>query len=68
MKKVTSTKATRKSATRKTQVSTYVAISNNIYHDGSSYRVRASVEGTKVSKNFSSKRQAIAFRNSLLSA
>ena len=68
MKKVTSTKATRKSVTRKTQVSTYVAISNNIYHDGSSYRVRASVEGTKVSKNFSSKRQAIAFRNSLLSA
>jgi hypothetical protein len=61
------TKATRKTATRKT-VSTYVPVSNNIYHDGSSYRVRASVEGTKVSKNFSSKRQAIAFRNSLLSA
>ena len=61
----TTTKARR--ATRKT-LTTYVPVSNNIYNDGTSYRVRVSVNGTKISKNFSSKRQAIAFRNSLLSA
>lgn len=60
------TNKTRK-ATRKTST-TYVPVSNNIYHDGSSYRVRASINGTKVSKNFSNKRQAITFRNSLLAA
>lgn len=63
MKKTTkASKATRKTST------TYVPVTNNIYHDGSSYRVRASVNGNKVSKNFGSKRQAIAFRNSLLAA
>lgn len=61
----TSTKARR--ATRKT-ITTYVPVSHNIYNDGTSYRVRVSVNGTKVSKNFSSKRQAVTFRNSLLSA
>jgi hypothetical protein len=65
--KKTTTRATRKSATRKS-LTTYVAVSNNIYHDGSSYRVRVSVEGNKISRNFSSKRQAITFRNQLLAA
>lgn len=56
-------------ATRRRQtVTNYTPVANNIYHDGSSYRVRVSVNGTKYSKNFSSKRQAIAFRNELLSA
>lgn len=53
--------------TRRTKT-TYVPVSNNVYFDGSSYRVRVSVEGTKYSKNFSSKRNAIAYRNQLLSA
>lgn len=44
----------------------YVPISNNIYHDGFSYRVRVVVEGTKYSKNFTSKRSAIQYRNQLL--
>lgn len=46
----------------------YVAVTNNIYHDGTSYRVRVSVNGEKYSKNFTSKRQAISYRNQLLSA
>ena len=47
---------------------TYVPVSNNVYFDGNSYRVRVSVEGTKFSKNFSNKRTAISYRNTLLSA
>lgn len=53
--------------TRRTKT-TYVAVSNNVYFDGNSYRVRVSVEGTKFSKNFSNKRTAISYRNTLLSA
>jgi hypothetical protein len=53
--------------TRSTKT-TYVPVSNNVYFDGNSYRVRVSVEGTKFSKNFSNKRTAITYRNSLLSA
>ena len=53
--------------TRRTKT-TYVPVSNNVYFDGNSYRVRVSVEGTKFSKNFSSKRTAISYRNTLLSA
>jgi methanogenic corrinoid protein MtbC1 len=62
----TTTNRMKKSATRKTTLTTYNRVSNNIYHDGTSYRVRAVVGGTKVSRNFSSKRQAIAYRNILL--
>lgn len=50
---------------RVSQVTTYVPIANNIYHDGSSYRVRVKVNGETVSKNFSNKRKAIAYRNEL---
>jgi hypothetical protein len=51
--------------TRRTKT-TYVPVSNNVYHDGSSYRVRVSINGTKYSKNFSNKKTAITFRNQLL--
>jgi len=64
MKKTTTT---RKSTARRTKT-TYVPVSNNVYYDGNSYRVRVSVEGTKFSKNFSNKRTAISYRNTLLSA
>lgn len=47
--------------------STYVPVSHHIYFDGSSYRVRASVDGTRYSQNFSSKKKAFAFRKSILS-
>lgn len=60
-------KKTTTSRTRRTK-STYVPVSSNVYFDGSSYRVRVSVDGTKYSKNFSSKRSAIQFRNQLLAA
>jgi hypothetical protein len=56
----------RKTTTRRTPKTTYVAVASNVYFDGSSYRVRASVNGTKYSKNFSSKRNAITYRNQLL--
>lgn len=64
-KKQTATRT--KGTTRKTTgVTTYVPVSNNIYFDGFSYRVRASVGGTKYSRNFSSKKKAYAFRKELL--
>ena len=59
------TKKTNK--TRRTTTE-YVPVSNNIYFDGSSYRVRVSVNGTKYSKNFTSKKQAFAYRKQLLTA
>lgn len=59
MKKITN-------KTRRTTKTTYVPVSNNVYHDGSSYRVRVSINGTKYSKNFSNKKTAITFRNQLL--
>jgi hypothetical protein len=52
--------------TRRTPKTTYVPVASNVYYDGSSYRVRASVNGTRISKNFGSKRNAISFRNQLL--
>ena len=52
--------------TRRTPVTHYEAISNNVYYDGTSYRVRAVVDGTKHSKNFPSKRKAITYRKELL--
>jgi hypothetical protein len=55
----------RKTNKRQT-VTTYVPVSDNIYHDGSSYRVRVSINGTKFSKNFSNKRKAITYRNELM--
>jgi hypothetical protein len=58
-------KATKTTRSTKT---TYVPVSNNVYYDGNSYRFRVSVEGTKFSKNFSNKRTAITYRNTLLSA
>ena len=60
--KMKTTKTTRRTKT------TYVPVSNNVYFDGNSYRVRVSVEGTKFSKNSSNKRTAISYRNTLLSA
>jgi hypothetical protein len=55
-----------KKANKRQTVTTYVPVSDNIYHDGSSYRVRVSINGTKFSKNFSNKRKAITYRNELM--
>jgi hypothetical protein len=59
-------KATAKLTVKKESVSTYEPVSHHIYFDGYSYRVRASVNGTKHSANFSSKKKAFEFRKSLL--
>ena len=57
-------KKTTKSARRTKTI--YVPVSTNVYYDGGSYRVRATVEGVKYSKNFSNKKTAIQYRNSLV--
>lgn len=49
-----------------TQNSNYTRTGNNVYYDGYSYRVRVSVNGVRVSKNFSSKKAALSFRKQLL--
>jgi hypothetical protein len=45
----------------------YVPVSNNIYFDGTSYRVRVSKNNVKYSKNFSSKKKAMDYRKEILS-
>ena len=57
-----------KQSTNSQTVTTYVPVTDNIYHDGYSYRVRVRVQGETVSKNFRNKKKAIAFRNELRSA
>ena len=64
MKKTTTSKM-KKSATRTTAKTIYVSIGSNVYYDGSSYRVRMTVGGNRISKNFGSKRNAIAYRNQM---
>jgi hypothetical protein len=54
------------SKTRNKQKTVYVSVSNNVYYDGASYRVRVSIDGNKHSKNFSNKKTAIQYRNQLL--
>ena len=54
--------------TQRSRRTSYVAVSNNVYYDGTSYRVRVSKNGKKYSKNFTSKKQALAYRNQLLGA
>lgn len=56
----------KKTTTRRNQKTIYVPVASNVYYDGGSYRVRATVEGVKHSKNFSNKKTAIQYRNSLM--
>lgn len=66
-----SSKLKTKMATKKTNkasATTYVPVSKNVYFDGTSYRTRVSKNGVCYSKNFSSKRKAITYRNELLPA
>lgn len=48
-----------------TTKTTYRRITKNIYHDGYSYRTRVMVNGEMISRNFTSQKKAIAFRNEL---
>jgi len=59
-------KTTNNTARRATPKTIYVPVSTNVYYDGSSYRVRMTLDGSRVSKNFGSKRNAISYRNQLL--
>lgn len=71
MRKTSTTKVTSRPGSRtatRTRRTTYVAVTNNVYYDGTSYRVRVSKDGVKYSKNFSSKKNAITYRNQMLSA
>ena len=68
MKKTTNSRMRKSATPRRTQKTTYEAIGNNVYYDGHSYRVRISVKGKRISQNFSSKRKAITFRNTVLNA
>lgn len=49
-----------------TRSTTYESVGQNIYFDGTSYRVRVIKNGTRYSKNLTSKRKAVQYRNQLL--
>jgi hypothetical protein len=49
-----------------TPLTVYRSVGKNIYYDGTSYRVRVIVGGNRYSKNLTSKRAAVMYRNSLL--
>jgi len=51
----------------KNSKTSYVGVAKNIYRDGSSYRARVSVDGVRYSRNCSSKRAAIQWRNEMIS-
>lgn len=52
--------------TKSTPLTVYQSVGPNIYFDGTSYRVRVIVDGQRYSKNLTSKRAAVQYRNSLL--
>lgn len=58
--------ATRKSAKKNQTLTTYVSVGPNIYFDGASYRVRMVKDGSRYSKNLTSKRAAVKYRNEIL--
>jgi hypothetical protein len=62
MKKTTRKGGTQKPAAR----GSYERVGNNIYFDGYSYRVRVSVNGERLSRNFTSKTAAYKFRKEML--
>ena len=64
--KKTTTSRMKKSAKARTPKTVYVSIGSNVYYDGSSYRVRMTMDGTRISKNFGSKKNALSYRNQLL--
>lgn len=57
-----------KKTSTKNRQTTYVSVTDNIYFDGTSYRVRVCRDGVKYSKNFPSKKKAVTYRNQLLNA
>jgi hypothetical protein len=45
---------------------TYVPVTNHVYYDGFSFRVRAVKKGVKTSRNFPKLKPALKYRNELL--
>jgi hypothetical protein len=58
--------ATKRTAKKKQPVTTYTSVGPNIYFDGTSYRVRVIKDGSRYSKNLTSKRAAVQYRNEIL--
>jgi hypothetical protein len=58
--------ATKRTAKKKKPVKTYTSVGPNIYLDGTSYRVRVIKDGSRYSKNLTSKRAAVQYRNEIL--
>lgn len=52
--------------TKSAPLTVYQPVGPNIYFDGTSYRVRVIVNGQRYSKNLTSKRAAVQYRNSIL--
>lgn len=44
----------------------YIPVYHNIYHDGSGFRVRVTRDKVRTSKNFTSLREAVKFRRTLV--
>lgn len=44
----------------------YRQVAKNVYYDGTSYRVRVSINGVRHSKNFTRKKDAMSYRKQLL--
>ena len=55
-----------KKSTTKNNSSKYARVAPNIYRDGSSFRVRVSVNGVRLSRNLETKTAAIRWRNEML--
>jgi len=53
-------------ALRRNTVTIYVPVTNNIYYDGLSFRVRVTKNGVRTSKNYSSLRDALQCKTKLL--
>lgn len=51
---------------RRNSKTIYVPVDDNMYYDGTSYRVRVSINGTKFSKNFKSIKTALNYKNNLI--
>ena len=55
-----------KKTNSRTSANKYVYVSENIYFDGKSYRVRVSKNKVKHTKNFPSKKKALSYRKELV--
>jgi len=60
--------ATKQQTQTPSAATTYRSVGHHVYHDGYSYRVRVSINGTRYSQNFSSKKKAFAYRKTLLNS